>query len=120
MATATSSHGAEEVVAEARRSGRTRSRGARRRRGPTWLGQRLADRHAVLGHGDVELVDVDVVAELAGGAAGEAERPAGAGEDDVGSLVERDAGHAERQRGVRQHAGDHDLLAVEQTHAGRR
>ena len=80
-------------------------------------GQRLAHRHAVFGHGDVELEHVDVVAELPGGALREVERPPGTGEHDVGALRLRQLGHAEGQRGVGEHAGDHDLLTVEQTHA---
>ncbi len=37
----------------------------------------------MLGHGDVELEHVDALAELAGGALGELERPPGAGEHDL-------------------------------------
>ncbi len=84
---------------------------------PPLLGQCLADRNAVFGHGDVEFEHVDVVAELSRRSLGQLQRSAGAGEHDVGPLGPRQSGHPESQRGVGEDAGDHDLLAVEQTHA---
>jgi hypothetical protein len=74
----------------------------------------------VLGHRHVELVHLDPVAELARGSLREAERSPGSREHDVGAFLERRAGHAIGQRRVGQDTGDHDLLAVEQTHGGRR
>ena len=76
----------------------------------------VADGVEVLGHGDVELEDVDVGAELAGRARRQAEAPPGAGEDDRGALGLGDPGDGEGQRGVGEDAGDHDVLAVEETH----
>jgi hypothetical protein len=80
------------------------------------LRQFLADRHTVIGDRHVEFEDVDVVAELARRALGQRQRPPGSGEHDVGALVQCQLRHAVRQRGVGEHTGDHDLLAVEQTH----
>ena len=108
--------GAEEVVAEARRGGEADGVEHTVDAAPL-VGDRLAHRLDVLGHGDVELEHVDAVAQLARGALRQAERPPGAGEHDLGALLERDLGHAVGQRGVGQHAGDHDLLALEQSHA---
>ena len=81
------------------------------------LGDRVTNQRAVLGHRHVELEHVDAVAELAGGALGERQRPPGAGQHDLGALVQRDLRHAERQRRIGHHTGDHDLLALEQSHA---
>ena len=78
--------GGHEVVAEAHRRGEP-DRVQHAVDVAPLLGQRLADRHDVLGHGDVEFVHVDAVAELAGRALGEREGPAGAGEHDVGALL---------------------------------
>ena len=83
---------------------------------PHARGDGLADADEVLGHGDVELEHLDVAAELAGRARRQAEAPAGAGEDDLGALGLGDPGDGVRQRGVGEHAGDHDVLAVEETH----
>ena len=87
-ATATSSHVARhEVVAEARPAGAKPMACRTPSTRPHLLGDRVADGVEVVGHGDVELEHVDVVAELAGRALGEAERPAGAGEHDLGALA---------------------------------
>jgi hypothetical protein len=80
------------------------------------LGECLANGDAVLGHRDVEFEHVDVVAELAGGSLRQTQRPARAREHDVGTLASCESGYTEGQRGVGEDAGDHDLLAVEQTH----
>ena len=44
------------------------------------------------------------------------QRPAGAGEHDLGPLLLGQLGHAEGERGVGEHAGDEDALAVEESH----
>ena len=72
--------------------------------------------YTVVRNGDVQFEHLDVVAQLAGGPPGQAERSARAGEHDVGTLLPGESRHAERQRGVGEDTGDHDLLAVEQTH----
>ena len=56
------------------------------------------------------------VGQLAGGALRERQAPPGAGEDDLGALLLREAGDAERERGVGEDAGDEDALAVEEGH----
>ena len=73
----------------------------------------------MLWHRDVQLEHLDIAGQLAGGALGQTEATAGTGEHDVGTLPLRQLGDCVGQRGVRQHAGDHDVLAVEETH-GRR
>ena len=117
MATATSSHGASRnVVAEARRRRETDGVEHAVDVSP-FRRQRVPDQWPVFGHRDVELVHVDAVAELAGRALRERQRPPGPGQHDVGTLVDGDPGDPVRQRRVGQHAGDHDLLALEQSHA---
>ena len=120
IATATSSHVAAMKSSPRHASGAKPIECSTPSTRPHFVGQRVADGLAVLRDGDVELEHVDAVAELAGRALGQAQRPAGTGEHDVGTLVEREAGDAERQRRIGEHAGDHDLLAVEQTHVRRR
>ena len=70
----------------------------------------------MIGHRDIELEDVDRLGQLAGDSFGEAQRPSGAGQHDVGSFLAGQRGDPERQRGIGEDAGDHDVLAVEQTH----
>src|SRR3954447_12863732 len=65
---------------------------------------------------DVELPHLWFRRQPAGYALRQAHAAAGAGEDDVGTLLLRDAGGGEGQRVVRQHAGDEDAFAVEQSH----
>ena len=87
-ATATSSQrGVHERAAEARRAARSRWRAARRRPGPTTpaTASRTAARCA--GLGDVELEHRRRRRQLAGGALGERQAPAGAGEHDLGALL---------------------------------
>ena len=74
----------------------------------------------MLGDGDVQLQHVDLAVELAGRPAGEAEAASGPGEDDRGPFGLGDPGDGVRQGRVREDAGDHDVLAVEQTHDRRR
>ena len=68
--------------------------------------------------GDVELEDRRFGRELASGALREPQTPAGAGEDDLGTLLLCELGDPERQRRVGQHAGDEDLLAIEHATSG--
>ncbi len=120
IATATSSHVAVMNESPRQASGANPIACSTPSTRPHFVGHRVADGLAVGRDGDIELEHVDSVAELARRALGEAQRPAGAGEHDVGTLGEREAGDAERQRRIGHHAGDHDLLAVEQTHVRRR
>ena len=113
--------GAHEVVAEQRLRGEADGVQHAVDAAPV-VGDGVANGVDVLGVGDVELEhrDVGAARQLAGGALGEAEAAAGAGEHDVGALLGGDTGDGEGQRGIRQHAGDHDVLAVEQPHGQRR
>ena len=79
---------------------------------------RLTCRLDLLGDGDVELEHVDPVAQLASGPFGQAQRPPGTGEHDLGALLACNPGDAERQRSIGQDTGDDDLLTLEQTHVG--
>ena len=74
----------------------------------------------MLGHGDVELEDVDGLRQLARDSLGQAQRAAGTGQHDAGAFLLRELGNAERQRCIGEDAGDHDVLAVEQTHVSDR
>jgi hypothetical protein len=80
----------------------------------------LTGAHEVLGHGDVELEHVDLAIELAGRARRQAQAASGSGEDDRGALGLGHPGDREGERGVGEDAGDHDVLAVEETHDRRR
>ncbi len=88
------------------------------------VGQIFGEGRCVAGIGHVELEDLGTGAragaELAGGAFGEAQPSARAGEHDLGSLGYCQLGHAESQRGVGEHAGDDDALFVEKAHEPRR
>ncbi len=119
-ATDTSSHcRCHEVVAEARLWGEADACSTPSTRPHL---SASADAHVVevFGHRDVELEHVGRLRQLAGHSLGQAQRPTGAGQHDVGALLLGERGHAERQRGVGEDAGDHDVLAVEQTHASDR
>ena len=70
----------------------------------------------VLGHRHVELEHGRSARQLAGRALGERQTSTRAGEHDLGPLLLRELRDAERQRGVGEHAGDEDALAVEQSH----
>ena len=66
--------------------------------------------------GDVELQHIRRLRQLASGALGEREATPGAGEDHLRALFLREPRHAERERGVGEHAGDEDPLAIEEGH----
>ena len=68
------------------------------------------------GDGDVDLQDLGLDRELAGGALGQREGAAGAREHDVGPLFLGQPGHGEGQRGVGEDAGDQEPFAVEESH----
>ena len=88
---------------------------------PTPFGRkRLAHVDQVFGVGDVEFEHIDGLGQLACRALREAEGSARAGEHDVGALLLRQHGNAVGKRGIREDAGDHDVLAVEQTHVRHR
>ena len=55
--------------------------------------------------------------QLAGRPLGQRQPPARPGEDDLGPLLLGQLGHGEAERGVGEHTGDEDALAVEKTHA---
>jgi len=108
--------GCKEVVAEARLG--SEPDGVQHTVDVTpFFGECFSHRNPVFGNGDVELEHVDVVAEFAGGSLCELQRTAGTGEDDLGTFSSCELRNAERQRGVGENAGDHDFLAVEQTHS---
>ncbi|CAB4879206.1 unannotated protein [freshwater metagenome] len=70
----------------------------------------------MLGGGDIQLENRRRLRKLAGSALGQAEAPTRPREHHVGALFLRDPCHAEGERCIREDAGDHDVLAVEQTH----
>ena len=84
------------------------------------LGKCVTHIGEMVGHRDIEFVDVDGLRQLAGDTLGQAQRSTGTGQHDVGTLLLREGCHPERQRGIGEDAGDHDVLAVEQTHASDR
>ena len=69
---------------------------------PPLPGQLVAHLREVLRHRDVELEHLDVPGQLAGGALGQAEAAAGAGQHELGTLPLRQLGHRVGDRGVRQ------------------
>jgi hypothetical protein len=84
------------------------------------LYRELRDVVEMLGDGDIELVDIDWLRQLASDTLGQAERTAGAGQHDLGTFLLSEGRNPERQRGIGEDAGDHDVLAVEQTHGSDR
>ena len=78
--------------------------------------QRCSRRAQLLGRRDVDLEHLGLRRELAGGAPGEREGPACAGEDDLRTLLLGQAGHGEGQRGVGEDARDEEPFAVEKSH----
>ena len=74
----------------------------------------------MLRHGDIEFVHLDRIRKLAGDTLGQAQSPTGAGQHDARPFFLRKLGHPESQRCVGEDAGDHNVLAVEQTHVSDR
>ena len=70
----------------------------------------------LLGRGDVDLEDLGLPGELAGGAPRERQGPPRAREDDVRTLLLGEPGHGEGQRRVGEDARDEEPLAVEESH----
>ena len=83
-------------------------------------GQRGPRRVQLLGRRDVDLQDLGLAGELAGGAPGQRQGASRAREHDVRPFLLRQTGHGEGQRGVGEDAGDEKPLAVEESHCARR
>src|SRR5262249_6078007 len=78
----------------------------------------LRQRGEVVGVGDVELDDLGLGRELAGGALGEAHDAAERAQHHLRPLLLGEARDTEADRGVVEDAGDEDPLAVEEHQAG--
>ena len=66
--------------------------------------------------GGIELEDRDVAGQFPGRSLSERERSARPGENDLGSFGLSALSHRERQRCVSEDSGDHESLAVEDSH----
>ena len=83
---------------------------------PAEIAQRGSETGDVVGNGHVELEHRRFRRQLAGRALGEVQAAPGAGEDDFRPLFLGDPRHRVRNRRVVEYAGDHNPLAVEQSH----
>ena len=74
----------------------------------------------LLGRGDVDLEHFGLAGKLSGRSLGQRQGPTGTGEDDLGPFLLGQLGHGEGQRGIGEHAGDEESLAIEESHCARR
>ena len=70
----------------------------------------------MLGVGDVELDDGRLLRQPLGDPLAQRQRPPEVGEDEGGALLLGEPGRGEGDRRLGQHAGDQDLLALENAH----
>ena len=70
--------------------------------------------------GDIQFEHRRLGRQLAGGALGEGQPTTGTGEDDLRPFLLGQLGHTEGDGCVGEDAGDHDVLAVEETHPAER